>query len=106
MRPEASTTLDDQDKSVLGWFDENGIEFVRGVPSVTPTADPLDSNLFEPRPRGTAFEHAVAQAHQVVTGNREGGLFLIIGHKPDRHGSTPSAAATHQPDLATVGDPS
>ena len=33
---------------VLGWFDENSVEFVRGVPPVTPEADSLEDDLFAP----------------------------------------------------------
>ena len=71
---------------VLRWFDETGMAFVRGVPAVTPMYDPIgEVELFEPRPRGTAIEHAVAQASQIFgSGQKEGGLFVMIGRKPRR----------------------
>jgi len=67
---------------VLEWFDEEGLDFVRGVPTVIPQADPLHENLFEPQRRGSLLEHFVTQLQQIVTGNREGGFFLMIGRKP------------------------
>jgi carbamoyltransferase len=73
---------------VLSWFERCGLEFVRGVPSVTPGPDTLEgSRLFEPRPRGTALEHGIAQARQIVVGSREGGFFLMIGRKPGTPGA-------------------
>jgi SAM-dependent methyltransferase len=68
---------------VLGWFADNGLEFVRGVPSLT-GKQPLSSNvdLFEPEPRGTTRDHLLNQARQIFTGNREGGLFVMIGRRP------------------------
>ena len=68
---------------VLGWFDGEGLEFVRGVPSVTPYADDLaGGDLFASRARGSGLERMLAQAQTVVTGNREGGFFLMIARKP------------------------
>ncbi len=79
---ESKHTIDE----TLRWFDETGIEFVRGVPSVTPEFDPIDKvNLFEPRRRGTRIEHTVVQLEQIfAAGQKEGGFFVMIGRKPDR----------------------
>ena len=76
---ESKHTIDE----VLGWFDEQGLEFVRGVPAVTPDPDPLvGTDLFRKSPRGSGLEHLVAQAQTIVSGYREGGFFLMIGRKP------------------------
>jgi SAM-dependent methyltransferase len=76
---ESKHTIDE----VLTWFDDNQVEFIRGIPSVLPSSPTLGSvNLFEPESRGTALEHYLVQAREVVTGNREGGFFLMIGRKP------------------------
>jgi carbamoyltransferase len=76
---ESKHTIDE----VLTWFDDNQVEFIRGIPSVLPSSPILSSiNLFEPESRGTALEHYLVQAREVVTGNREGGFFLMIGRKP------------------------
>jgi hypothetical protein len=75
---ESKHTFDE----VLGWFDEQGIEFVRGVPALTPEPEPLE-DLFTPARRGTQLEHFLAQLQQISAGNREGGFFLMIGRKPE-----------------------
>ena len=67
---------------VLHWFDQSGINFVRGIPSVLPGPRMAATNLFEPEPRGTALDHFLVQAREVVAGSREGGFFLLIGRKP------------------------
>ena len=68
---------------VLRWFEEVGLEFVRGVPSVKPDAPELPSaGLFHPQPSGSLLDHGVVQGVQIVTGSREGGFFLMIGRKP------------------------
>ena len=67
---------------VLRWFDECGIEFVRGVPSISPGKQGFNSaNLFDPEPRGTPLDHSLTQAREVISGSREGGFFLMIGRK-------------------------
>ena len=69
---------------VLRWFDEQGLEFVRGVPSVTPDPGALvGTNLFQPSPRGSGLEHLVAELQTIVSGYREGGFFLMIARKPE-----------------------
>ena len=79
---------------VLGWFEESGVEFVRGVPSFTSEPDTLrETGLFEPRARGTTLEHFLAQAREIVAGSREGGFFLAIGRKPAAAPSEPTIAA-------------
>jgi 2-polyprenyl-3-methyl-5-hydroxy-6-metoxy-1,4-benzoquinol methylase len=68
---------------VLDWFDASGMEFVRGIPSVTPGENGLGrGNLFEPTDRGTGMDHLLVQTREIVTGSREGGFFIMIGRKP------------------------
>ena len=38
-------------------------------------------NLFDPESRGSKLDHALVQ-REVITGNLEGGFFLMIGRKP------------------------
>jgi SAM-dependent methyltransferase len=79
---------------VLSWFDASGIDFVRGVPSVTPGPDDLGRvDLFDERPRGTALDHFLVQSRQIVAGQREGGFFLMIGRKPGNSRRIPDGAA-------------
>jgi carbamoyltransferase len=84
---------------VLHWFDETGLQFVRGIPSVTPEEERFDeAGLFRPAPRGSALDHFVSQARQIVTGNREGGFFLMIGQRaavPAQRAAEPAADTIH-----------
>ncbi len=68
---------------VQQWFRDNGLEFVRGVPSVTSDSDGApDRGLFDSTAPGTEWDHFWVQAQQIVAGSREGGLFIMIGRKP------------------------
>jgi carbamoyltransferase len=70
---------------VLDWFDHCGLDFVRGIPSVTPGANGLGrGNLFEPTGRGSKLDHLLVQSREIITGNNEGGFFIMIGRKPVR----------------------
>jgi 2-polyprenyl-3-methyl-5-hydroxy-6-metoxy-1,4-benzoquinol methylase len=68
---------------VLGWFDENDIDFVRGVPAMRTEDDGLGGEgLFEPQPAGTPFDHFLVQAIEIfAAGQKEGGFFIMIGRK-------------------------
>jgi hypothetical protein len=66
---------------VLRWFDEEGIEFVRGVPSVTGEEGEGRTKLFTQTGRGTSWSHFLVQARQIVGGSREGGFFIMIGRR-------------------------
>ena len=70
---------------VLRWFDEEGLEFVRGVPSVTGREGNGRAKLFGQTGRGTSWSHFLVQARQIVTGSREGGFFIMIGRRPSDH---------------------
>ncbi len=67
---------------VLGWFRNNGFDFVNAVPKFK-VWDSFDARemLFEQADPGSAFDRALAQAKMIVTGNREGGFFIVIGRK-------------------------
>ena len=68
---------------VLNWFDQTGLEFVRGVPAVTPSSPQLNgTNLFVPEARGSRLGHFLVETAEVVRGSREGGFFIMIGRKP------------------------
>jgi hypothetical protein len=76
---ESKHTIDE----VLEWFADCGLEFVRGIPSVTPGANCWESgSLFEPVDKGTALDHFLVQSREIVTGSREGGFFIMIARKP------------------------
>jgi len=53
---------------VLWWFEQTGIEFVRGIPSLRPDDDGLaGESLFEPQPRGKALDRLIVQECEIVT---------------------------------------
>jgi ubiquinone/menaquinone biosynthesis C-methylase UbiE len=67
------------------WFQDAGLEFVRGVPSVTGDGDYLNHGaLFEPGPAGSAWNHFFVQLKQIAEGNREGGFFIMIAKRPEK----------------------
>jgi carbamoyltransferase len=68
---------------VLGWCDEAGLEFVRGVPALRPEDDGLAGHLFAPQPRGGKLARALVQLGQIfAVGQKEGGFFVMIARKP------------------------
>ncbi len=98
---ESKHTFDE----VLGWLDAAGLEFVRGVPAMRCEDDGLaGDSLFEQQPRGSALDHAVVQAAEIVApGQREGGFFVMIGKKPTAGSrATELAGASHAQDRASA----
>jgi carbamoyltransferase len=70
---------------VLEWFEKSGLEFVRGIPSVTANSSGWGhGNLFDPTDKGTKVDHFLVQSREILTGSREGGFFIMIGRKPAR----------------------
>jgi len=67
---------------VLSWFDRAGFEFVNAVPKTNPyEAFTEREQLFEAASRGSKLDRALAQAKMILTGNREGGFFVMIARK-------------------------
>jgi carbamoyltransferase len=67
---------------VLDWFEQAGLEFVNGVPSLTGHGDGELRGLFEPTDPGSAWDHFKVQVRQIAAGSREGGFFIMIARKP------------------------
>jgi SAM-dependent methyltransferase len=66
-------------KEVQCWFAENGVTFLRNVPSAVFGEDPDD--LFAPAPDNWTVENWLAQLSWIRTLGREGGLFFTIGRR-------------------------
>ncbi len=67
---------------VLSWFDRAGFEFVNAVPKTNPyEAFTEREQLFETASRGSKLDRALAQAKMILTGNREGGFFVMIARR-------------------------
>jgi carbamoyltransferase len=68
---------------VMKWFRAVDFDFARGVPSVNTEGRPVpDDGLFTRESPGGALDHFLVQATHVITGNREGGFFVMIGQRP------------------------
>lgn len=67
---------------VIKWFNNNGFEFTYGIPS--PKASEhfsADDMIFKKHDQGNWLDHFVIQSRFIISGSREGGLFIIIGRK-------------------------
>ena len=65
---------------VLGWFEENGIEYLNTSPPILGTPGETLA-LFEKSDPGNAFQRVVTQLAWLGTVAREGALFDVIGRK-------------------------
>jgi SAM-dependent methyltransferase len=66
---------------VLGWFGKHGVEFVNAVPHADGSAFDEREQLLLPRSPGTAWSRAAAQLRMLMSGGKDGGLFIMIGRK-------------------------
>jgi len=64
---------------VQGWFDENGVEYVRSYPSALLGAD--EGGLFAPASDNWRLEGWLVQLGWMVTLGPEGGLFVVVGRR-------------------------
>jgi len=75
---ESKHTIDE----VLSWFDRVGVEFINSIPKASVSqAFSSGERLFDPNPRGSALDHLLVQTRMLLSGGREGGLFVMIGRK-------------------------
>ncbi len=67
---------------LLGWFDEAGLKFIRGIPNLTlgSSFSPREE-LFKPHSRGARLGRLLVQWGMLLRGGREGGFFLMIGQR-------------------------
>lgn len=66
---------------VLGWFDENDIEFLNCSPAILDTDGETAPGLFDKTSPGNAYQRAVTQLSWLATIAREGALFDVIGRR-------------------------
>ncbi len=66
---------------VMGWFKENGVEFLNCSPSILGTDGEEAPGLFDKTDPGTAFQRMVTQLSWLGTIAREGALFDVVGRK-------------------------
>jgi SAM-dependent methyltransferase len=66
---------------VLGWFDMSAVDFLSSVPAADGSPFTNTTPLFESHSRGTITVRAAIQLQMLLTGGRDGGLFIMIGRK-------------------------
>ena len=66
---------------VLGWFEGGGVDFLSSIPAADGSSFTNDTRLFEPHPRATTIGRWATQMQMLLTGGRDGGLFIMIGRK-------------------------
>lgn len=67
---------------VLGWFEENGIEFLNCFPRILGSSGEDDPGFFSASDPGTRYQRVITQLSWLGTISREGSLFDLVGRKP------------------------
>jgi SAM-dependent methyltransferase len=66
---------------ILAWFDAAEVDFLSSIPAADGSPLTNSTPLFEPSSRGSRTVRAAAQLQTLLTGGREGGVFIMIGRK-------------------------
>jgi SAM-dependent methyltransferase len=66
---------------VLQWFARYGVEFVNGVPHPDGSSFEPRERLFEPHAAGYRITRVATQMDMLLSGGKDGGLFIMIGRK-------------------------
>jgi SAM-dependent methyltransferase len=66
---------------VLRWFQASRVEFVSSVPSIGDVEFGDDEPLFAPHSSGTRLGRLSSELEMLVSGGKDGGLFIMIGRK-------------------------
>jgi SAM-dependent methyltransferase len=66
---------------VLHWFDASGVDYLSSVPAADGSPFTSNTRLFEAHSRSTLTMRAATQLQMLLTGGRDGGLFVMIGRK-------------------------
>jgi len=66
---------------VLGWFDENGVEFLNCSPAILGAVDEPPDDLFASTPAGNRLQRVFTQLSWLGSIAREGALFDVIGRR-------------------------
>jgi SAM-dependent methyltransferase len=75
---ESCHTIDE----VLGWLDENGLDFVNAIPKAAGgPALSSKERLFEDKDEGTRLSRIWSQMRSFTSGYQEGGFFIIIARR-------------------------
>ena len=63
------------------WFDRAGIDLMLTIPPVGGEDFTQDTKLFSARPRRSHVDYFVSELEMLLTGGRDGGLYMMIGRK-------------------------
>jgi 2-polyprenyl-3-methyl-5-hydroxy-6-metoxy-1,4-benzoquinol methylase len=66
---------------VQEWFEKEGFEFLSSIPKANGARFSAAEKLFEPHPKGSGAEHFAVQFRDLLSGGKDGGLFVMIGRK-------------------------
>ena len=66
---------------VLGWFAQGNVEFISSIPSIGDVDFAEDEPLFKPHPVGTHRGRLSSELEMLVSGGKDGGLFIMVGRK-------------------------
>jgi hypothetical protein len=66
---------------VLGWFEENGVDYLNAHPPILGTSGEGASSLFAKTDPGGFFQRIVTQIAWLASISREGALFDLIGRR-------------------------
>ena len=66
---------------VLRWFDRHGVVFVNGIPHPDGSSFAERERVFEPRGASRRSTRIATQMEMLLTGGKDGGLFIMIGRK-------------------------
>jgi len=66
---------------VVQWFDRSGIDMLLAIPPVGGEQFTEETALFRTRSRSGRIDHVVTELAMLLSGGRDGGLYMMIGRK-------------------------
>lgn len=66
---------------VKEWFGRSGVDLMLTIPPVSGEDFTEDTQLFGERPPRSRLDYAVSELEMLLTGGRDGGLYMMIGRK-------------------------
>jgi hypothetical protein len=66
---------------VVQWFDRSAVDLLLVIPPVGGEQFTEETALFAPRARSGRLDHFVTELAMLLSGGRDGGLYVMIGRK-------------------------
>jgi SAM-dependent methyltransferase len=66
---------------LMGWFHQAGFDITASLPTIGDIEFSEDTALFEPMPTGTRLGRLASELEMLLTGGRDGGLYIMIGRR-------------------------